>query len=94
MLATPASESSSALASAHENDRRAYNVAFLELELGWAWDARTYDELLDIPEEKDRICAYIQRYHPHLLRAYEAAFLCNLIYETKRRCQEDMAHLA
>jgi hypothetical protein len=75
---------SAAPAPGQEADRHAYNAAFGELELSWRWDARTYRELLGIAAEKDRIRAYIQRHQAHLLRAYDVAFLCDLIYEKKR----------
>jgi hypothetical protein len=97
MLATPAQHGPAAHAPnhetvpAHEAERDAYNAAFSELELGWRWDARTYRELLHIPDEKSRIRSYIERYHAHLLRAYDVAFLSDLIYETKRRCQQEMS---
>jgi hypothetical protein len=71
-------------ASPQEAERHAYNAAFGELELSWRWDAQTYRELLGIAAEKDRIRAYIQRHQAHLLRAYDVAFLCELIYAKKR----------
>lgn len=72
-------------ASAEDVERDAYNAAFSELEFSWRWDARTYRELLRIPEEKSRIRAYLEGQQPHLLRAYDPGFLCDLIYDTKRR---------
>jgi len=75
---------SAAPAPSQEADRHAYNAAFSELELSWRWDAQTYRELLGMAAEKDRIRAYIQRHQAHLLRAYDVAFLCELIYAKKR----------
>jgi hypothetical protein len=77
-----------------ETHRNAYNAAFCELEFSWRWDARTYLELLYIPEEKSRIRAYLQQHQAHLLRAYDIGFLSDLIYETKRRWHEELAHPA
>ena len=74
-----------------ERERLAYNAAFCELELNWHWDCDTYARLLAIEEEKRRIEAYIERHQPHLLRAYDAAFLSNLIFETKQRLREQMS---
>jgi hypothetical protein len=34
--------------------------------------------------------AYLEKEHPHLLRAYEADFLVNAIETAKRRCYEVM----
>lgn len=93
MLATQAPHSSPAPPSSDERDRAAYNAAFTELELGWQWDARTYRDLMEMPDERSRICTYIRRYHPHLLRAYEADFLAELIQQTKRRCEQEMTVL-
>jgi hypothetical protein len=90
MLATHAPTPSPALAPSDEHDLNAYNAAFLELELGWYWDARTYLDLLRIGHEKQRIQAYIERYQPHLLRAYDAHFLSDLIFDTKRRLRAQM----
>jgi hypothetical protein len=91
MLDTHAQYGAAALPFGEESDREAYNAAFCELELGWRWDKRTYRDLMCIPEEKNRIRAYIERHHAHLLRAYDVGFLSDLIYETKRRWQEELS---
>lgn len=72
-----------------EADRNAYNAAFSELEFSWRWDARTYRDLLSIPEEKGRIRAYLERHQSHLLKAYDPSFLSELIYRTKCRWLEE-----
>jgi len=91
MLDTAVRTDSAVLAPGDETQLNAYNAAFCELELSWRWDARTYHDLLSIAEEKGRICAYLQRHQAHLLRAYEVGFLCELIYDTKVRCFEELS---
>jgi hypothetical protein len=78
-------------AQSEEMHRAAYNSAFCELGLRWRWDATTYHNLLRIPGEKDRICAYVEQHQPHLLSAYQIGFLSDLIYKTKRRCHEELS---
>jgi hypothetical protein len=73
------------------NTLHAYNAAFAELELSWRWDARTYGELLGIPDEKERIRVYVERHQTHLLRAYDISFLCDLIYKKKEGWLETLA---
>jgi hypothetical protein len=72
----------------HDSDDQAhlsaYNAAFSELGLRFRWDSNTYSSLASIGgAEQARILAYIEAHHAHLLRAYEAAFLCGLIFEKK-----------
>lgn len=50
-----------------------YSLAFEELGLDWRWDGR------------EPVRAYIEREHPHLLRAYDADFLVNAIEHTRKR---------
>jgi len=65
---------------ADEIDRNAYNAAFHELGFRWYWDLDTYQRLahsgLD-PEQ--RIRHYLETQHAHLLKAYDAAFLVDVI---------------
>lgn len=68
----------------------AFNAAFRELGLRWQWGVDTYRSLLGIPEERERIRAYLETRQPHLLRAYEADFLIDLIQATKARCYSAM----
>jgi hypothetical protein len=70
-----------------EIERNAYNAAFRELGLRWHWDADTYQELRRLPEEMQRIGAYLQSHQSNLLRAYGSEFLSALIYATKSQCQ-------
>ena len=63
-----------------ELERNAYNAAFYELGLRWHWDSATYDELARrSTNEPDRIRHYLSARQPHLLKAYDAEFLVELI---------------
>ncbi|EEA00684.1 conserved hypothetical protein [Burkholderia sp. H160] len=61
----------------------AYNAAFSELGLRFRWDRATLDLLKEFNGELARITAYIERYHSHLHRAYDADFLAQLILHRK-----------
>lgn len=50
-----------------DGHRVAFNTAFREFGLGWNWDEALYGELLKIGGGKERIRAYIERYHAELL---------------------------
>ena len=63
----------------------AYNAAFDELGLEWHWSRATLAELAAIAGDKARVCAYVSRHHPHLLKVYDADFLGELVAETKAR---------
>lgn len=67
-----------------ETERNAYNAAFYELGLRWHWDRQTYCDLMGIAQEPEkRICHYLETNHPHLLRAYDANFLADVIEQKK-----------
>jgi hypothetical protein len=66
----------------------AYNAAFYELGLRWHWDRETYERLLEEPVATERLCKYLKRDHPHLLRAYDADFLIGAIEEKKAKAME------
>ena len=68
---------------AAEAHRHAYNVAFEELGLNWHWDAVTYAGLP--ARGRDGLRAYLQNEQSHLLRAYEADFLVDVIEAAKAR---------
>ena len=70
-----------------EMQRQAYNSAFDELGLAWHWDRATYAWLPDGPE---RVRAYVEREHPHLLRSYDAEFLVQAVENAKQRCHAIM----
>jgi hypothetical protein len=61
----------------------AYNAAFSDLGLRFRWDRATLDVLNEFNSELARITAYIERYHSHLHRAYDADFLAQLILQRK-----------
>jgi hypothetical protein len=67
----------------------AYNHAFLELELSWRWDARTFRELVQIAADRDVVGAYIERSQAHMLRVYDKSFLRDLILSAKDRHQRE-----
>jgi hypothetical protein len=65
-------------------DRNAYNAAFYELGLRWHWDSETYGELLARGGSRaEGIHHYLQTRQPHLLKAYDAPFLIQVIEEKK-----------
>jgi hypothetical protein len=67
-----------------EVERNAYNAAFYELGFRWHWDSNTYDELLSRSQNAaERICHYLETRQPHLLKAYDAAFLVEVIQQKK-----------
>lgn len=70
----------------HETERNAYNAAFHELGFRWYWDSDTYTEVMNFgANPKERIGHYLETRQPHLLRAYDAAFLATVIEETQLR---------
>jgi hypothetical protein len=63
-------------------ERNAYNAAFYELGLRWHWDSATFDELRrQGSSEAERIHRYLSAHQPHLLKAYDAGFLVELIQQ-------------
>jgi len=67
----------------------AYNHAFCELELPWRWDATTLSELKSVAADCDVVGAYVERSQAHLLRAYEKAFLRDLVHAARDRYQRE-----
>ena len=74
-----------------EGERSAYNAAFWRLGFSWQWDPATYRELALIPQEKERIRRYLERHQPHLLKAYDSDFLCEVIVSCKSGTGSDNA---
>ncbi len=70
-----------------ERIRQAYNSAFDELGLPWHWDRATCASL---PLGPDGVRQYLEREHPHLLRAYEPDFLVDAIEAARQRCQSQL----
>ena len=60
---------------AAEAQRNAWNRAFFELELGWQWDAETWNGLQALGCDKERLHSFVQSHHRHLLAAYDPEFL-------------------
>lgn len=75
-------------------DRGAFNAAFYELGLRWYWDESTYDGLAGVPDEGARLRRYMQTSQPHLLRAYDPAFLTTAILDAKARCEQRLSTCA
>lgn len=69
----------------------AYNAAFTELGLRFRWDAPMFEWLCGIECEKTRVTRYIEQYHAHLLNAYDAPFLSQLIFDKKNEYLRGMA---
>ncbi|MDR6407102.1 hypothetical protein [Paraburkholderia terricola] len=67
----------------------AYNAAFSDLGLRFRWDHAMLEVLKEFNGEAARITAYIERFHAHLHRAYDADFLAQLILQRKAHyCSE------
>ena len=66
----------------HDSAHDAYNAAFYELGLRWHWDRETYAALVRHSSDPHaRIRHYIETHQPHLLSAYDPAFLAAAIHE-------------
>lgn len=74
---------------AAEAHRQAYNAAFEELGLNWHWDPVTFACLP--AHGREGLRAYLEKEHPHLLRAYDADFLADAIETAKARYYASMA---
>ncbi|MDE1179747.1 hypothetical protein [Paraburkholderia sp.] len=61
----------------------AFNAAFSDLGLRFRWDKETLDALNAFDCDASRVTAYIERHHAHLLKAYDAEFLAQLILHKK-----------
>jgi hypothetical protein len=72
-----------------ETERNAYNAAFYELGFRWHWDREIYCQLLRQAQDGiERICHYLNTHQPHLLRAYDAKFLAEVIEQKKEEHQK------
>ena len=70
-----------------EMERNAYNAAFYELGFRWHWDRNTYEALRGASENPaEQIRHYLETQQPHLLRAYDAEFLVDVIQTRKADC--------
>ena len=65
-------------------EQNAYNAAFHELGFRWHWDDATYEQLQRRgSNDAERIGHYLETRQPHLLKAYDAAFLVDAIQQKK-----------
>ena len=80
-----------AVSSADDAHLSAYNAAFSDLGLRFRWDQTTLDVLKEFNSEAARITAYIERFHSHLHRAYDAEFLAQKILSRKLRYYSEFA---
>jgi hypothetical protein len=69
----------------------AYNAAFDDLGLEWRLDHADYEYLCTIEGEENRIRAYLETHHAHLLKVYDLDFLCGLIAEARWRRRLSLA---
>ena len=69
-------------------------AAFSDLGLRFRWDRATLDMLEEFSGEVARITAYIERYHSHLHRAYDADFLAQMILQKKDKYYSEFATAA
>ena len=75
-----------------DSERNSLNAAFYELGFRWHWDSDTYNSLLSQrPSTAERIRYYLETRQPHLLKAYDAAFLVELIQEKKALISDQRA---
>ena len=81
------------VAAIHPDDAHlsAYNAAFSDLGLRFRWDRATLDVLKEFTSEAARITAYIERFHAHLHRAYDADFLAQMILHKKAQYFSEFA---
>ncbi|WP_420991742.1 LysR family transcriptional regulator [Cupriavidus sp. 30B13] len=79
----PGTPAAPAPAAADDAQLAAYNAAFTELGLRFRWDSEMYAWLCGIECEQSRIARYLEQYHAHLLKAYDADFLSRLILDKK-----------
>lgn len=68
-----------------------YNHAFCELELPWRWDATLLTQLKSLAADRDLVGTYVERNQAHLLRAYEKAFLNDLVHSARARHRQEAA---
>jgi len=81
-----------------EAERHAYNAAFHELGLRWHWNDALYRELTgacaDAPRQTDAnrcVRQYLETHQAHLLRAYDADFLVDLIVQKQTAHRRQLA---
>ena len=61
--------------------REALNAAFWDLGLRFHWDSATWAVLAHIDGLPAQIAYYLEHWQPHLLAAYDPAFVANLVQD-------------
>ena len=74
-------------------DRQSINRAFRELGLRFQWDERTWAELSAMPDVREQLRYYLPRHQPHLLGAYDAEFLGELVAQKLASPADETASL-
>jgi len=74
-------------------DRHSVNRAFRELGLRFQWDERTWAELSAMPDVREQLRYYLPRHQPHLLGAYDAEFLGELVAQKLASPADETASL-
>jgi hypothetical protein len=59
--------------------REALNAAFWDLGLRFQWDPATWNVLVEMESLEDQIAYYLRHWQPHLLGAYDPAFLAQIV---------------
>ena len=74
-------------------ERDAYNATFYELGLRWHWDDATYARLVQHSEQPEaRLRHYLETCQPHMLKAYDADFLVDVIQQRAAQHKPCTAH--
>lgn len=73
-----------------DGHRVAFNRAFAEAGLDWAWDVALYGELLAVTGGKERMRFYLDRYHTSFKRPADLDALITRLHEAKTRYYTDM----
>lgn len=68
-----------------DGHRIAFNKAFAEAGLAWAWDQALYGELLEVTGGKERIRFFCERYAPQFLQQTDAAARIGELHAVKTR---------
>ena len=78
------------LADTEEAHRQAFNLAFLEFELGWEWNAALYRKLLCVSGGRERILHYIDTQPLPARERSRLHGIAPLIHSTKTRVYKEL----
>lgn len=78
------------LADTEEAHRQAFNLAFLEFELGWEWSAALYRELLVVSGGAERISHYIDTQALPALEKSRLRGIAPLVHSVKTRIYKEL----